>query len=167
MPLPHSTVSTMKRTFLIILAGLTFCAMLETPVFAQGGSQQFAFGGGYWTMGGADDQDGTIDTSGFYASGSMVSKEYYLEFDWSFEDPSFYALAADYIYPFDQSAGMFGGSTFLGAGYTYFSSDVFETEKGFNVLGGVYLGETLIGTVRYDFLGSDQELLTFGVTYMF
>jgi len=147
--------------------GLVLFGIMGTPAWAQGMTENFAFGGGYWSMPGVDTSAGTIDDSGFFASVTMVSTNYYMEFDYSFEDPEFYALAADYIYPLDQSSGMFGGSMFLGVGYTYFSSDVLENESGLNLLAGTSLGDMLTGTVRYDYLGSDQELLTFGVTYTF
>ena len=158
---------TMKRLLLIATAGLALFILMGTPVSAQGMTENFAFGGGYWTMPNLETDSGAIDSSGYYASISMISDTYYMEFDYSFEDPEFYCLAASYIYPIDQSAGMFGGSTFLGGGYTYFSSDTLESESGLNIIAGANLSQGLMGIIRYDFLASDQELLTFGVTYTF
>lgn len=158
---------TMKKILLIATAGLVLFGLIGTPVSAQGMTESYSIGGGYWSMPNLDTDSGAIDSSGYYASISMLSSNYYMEFDYSFEDPEFFCLAADYIYPIDQSAGMFGGSTFLGGGYTYFSSDDIGNESGLNILAGASLSQGLMGVIRYDFLGSDQELLTFGVTYSF
>ncbi len=154
-----------KRYSIIVLAGMALFMFLTVPASAQ--QQSWAFGGGYWSLPNVDSHEGAIDTSGFYASGVMRSVNYILEFDYSIGDTKFYALAADYIYPLGASDNYFGTNSFIGAGYTYFSADELENESGLNVMLGANFGDALTGSARYDWLGSDQELLTFGVTYSF
>ena len=136
----------------------------SVPAFAQE-QQQWSIGGGYWTLPDVDTNDGAIDTSGMYASVTMRSINYLLELDYSLDDPSFYALAADYIYPLSQDQNYFGGQAFIGIGWTYFSADDLENESGFNLLLGASFSDALSGTIRYDYLGSDQEMMTIGVSY--
>jgi hypothetical protein len=102
-----------------------------------------------------------------YACVVMRSMSYMLELDYAIDDPGFLALAADYLYPLNQQGMYFGGTGYIGLGYTYFSADELDNESGFNAIVGAALGESLFGTIRYDFLGSDEELLTIGVSYSF
>jgi hypothetical protein len=148
-----------------IITGLFLSVLLfgfTTPVAAQ--DDAWSLGGGYWTL---PNYEGTGDTSGFYASAIMRSPTYMLELDYGVSDPGFMALAADYLYPLTDGTGGFGGAGFIGVGYTYFSADDLNNVDGFNILAAADLGDSLFGTVRYDFLGSDQELITFGVSYSF
>ena len=134
-----------------------------SPANAQG--QQWSLGGGYWTLPNVDSD--TIATSGMYAAARMLSYEYMLEFDYSIDDPSFYALVADYLYPLNEMGTLVGGNGYIGVGYTYLSSDELENQNGMNILACASLGDALFASVRYDFLGDDQELFTIGATYSF
>lgn len=136
------------------------------PVSAQE-QEQWSIGGGYWTIPDVDTNEGALDTSGMFASVAMRSINYFIELDYSLQDPSFYVLAADYIYPLSQDQNYFGGQAFLGFGWTYFSADDLENESGFNLLLSTTFSDALNGTIRYDFLGSDQEMMTIGVSYSF
>jgi len=155
-----------KRYSILALVCMALILGLSVPAWAQE-QEAWSMGGGYWTLPNVDDQDGAISTSGMYACAIMHSTEYQVEFDYAFGDTKFYALAADYLYPLTEGADYFGGSAFLGAGYTYFSADDLDNQSGFNVLLGAAVGDKLSGTLRYDFLGSDQELFALGVSYSF
>ncbi len=152
-----------KRLTILILAGLITFAGLSLPAAAQ--QEGWSIGGGYWTL--PNVEDGVVDTSGIFACAVMRSPEYMLEVDYANDDPGFLALAADYLYPLGPQGNYFGGSGAIGIGYTYFSADDLENESGVNVIGVAEVGNSLFGTIRYDFLGSDQELLTIGITYSF
>jgi hypothetical protein len=56
---------------------------------------------------------------------------------------------------------------YLGLGYTYFSCADLDKTSGFNVMLGADFGSGLVGDARYNFLGSDEELMTFGLSYLF
>lgn len=152
-----------KRYSILFLVAFIAIATHALPAAAQG--ESWSVGGGYWTLPNVD--DGIVDTNGMYASVAMRSMDYMLELDYSIEDPGFLALAADYLYPLNRQGTYFGGSGYIGLGYTYFSADELENESGFNVIAGAEFGDSLFGTIRYDFLGSDQELFTIGVSYSF
>jgi len=154
-----------KRYYTVMLAGLMMFAFLSLPVQAQ--TESWSIGGGYWTLPNYDSGEVSVDTSGFYASVAMRAESYLLEFDYAIDDPGFYALATDYIYPLSGGESYFGGSSFVGAGYTYFSADELDNAQGFNVVLGAELSQGLAGAIRYDFLDGDQELFTIGVTYSF
>jgi hypothetical protein len=152
-----------KRYAILLLAGTIVYAWLALPSAAQ--EESWSFGGGWWSLPNVGDSD--VDTSGMYASAAIDTLSYRLELDYAIGEPNFLALAADYLYPLNAGAGYFGGSGFVGLGYTYFSADDLENESGFNVIGGAAVGESLRGTIRYDFLGSDEELFTIGLSYSF
>jgi hypothetical protein len=154
----------LKRCILIsILMILVLCAFVH-PASAQG--ESWSLGGGYFTLPNVDTQDGTIKSSGIYACAQMRSPTYVLEADYGIDDPGFLVIAADYLYPL--SAGeSYGGKSFVGAGYTYFSSDTLDNEQGMNLIAGMEFGSGLQGSLRYDFLGGDQEMITVGITYVF
>ncbi len=154
-----------KRYYTVTLAGLMLFAFLSLPAQAQSGS--WSVGGGYWTLPNFDSGEVSVDTSGFYASVAMHAESYLLELDYAVGGTGFYALAADYIYPLSAGDSYFGGSSFVGAGYTYFSADDLPNAQGFNVVLGADLSSGLAGTVRYDLLEGDQEMFTIGVTYSF
>jgi hypothetical protein len=154
----------LKRCILIsILTALVIGAFVQ-PASAQG--ESWSVGGGYFTLPNVDTQDGTIKSSGMYACAQMRSPTYVMEVDYGIDDPGFLVVAADYLYPLSASES-YGGSSFLGAGYTYFSSDTLDNQQGFNVMAGMEFGTGLQGSIRYDFLGGDQEMVTVGITYMF
>lgn len=160
-----------KNIILCVVAAVAL--FIAIPASAQNygqtaqSQQIWSVGGGYWTLPNVDDNGGAIDSSGVYASVSLRSINYLLEFDYSIQDTGFYVLSADYLYPLSQDQNYFGGSAFIGAGYTYFAADDLENESGFNILVGSAFSENFQGTIRYDFLGSEQELITFGVQYSF
>ena len=154
-----------KRLAIVSLAGLLLFINLALPTAAQ--QEGWSVGGGYWTLPNVDDQDGAIDTSGMFACAVMRSPAYMLELDYSIGDPGFLALAADYLYPLGSEGNYFGGSGYIGVGYTYFSADDLSNESGFNVMAGAEVGDSFLGTIRYDFLGSGQELFTISITYSF
>ncbi len=151
-----------NRTITITCVSLLLFGSLALPVSAQG--ESWSVGGGYWSLPGVS---GTKDTSGFYASAIIRSAVYLMEIDYAIDDPGFLALSADYLYPLDMGGSYTGGVGYLGAGYTYFSCDDLSNESGFNAMLGADFGQSLFGTIRYAFLGSDQELITIGVTYTF
>lgn len=146
----------------ITIIAVLFCGTLASPALAQ--TESWSVGGGYFTL---PNFDGDADDSGMYACAVMRSSQYMLEIDYSIDSPGFLILAADYLYPLSEGDSYFGGSAYIGAGYTYFSADDIDNVSGFNALIGADLGNGLMGTVRYDFLGSDQELFTIGITYSF
>jgi len=152
-----------KRFAIISLAAMIVSAWLAVPSAAQ--EESWSFGGGYWSLPNVEGAD--VDTNGIYASAAISTMSYRLELDYAIGDPGFLALAADYLYPLDGGAGYFGGSGFIGLGYTYFSADDLDNESGFNVIAGAAVGESFQGSIRYDFLGSDQELFTIGLSYSF
>ncbi|MCX6645139.1 MAG: hypothetical protein NTY09_02085 [bacterium] len=162
--------------FAVMTAAITLFTAI--PAFAQtydqgyGQSQSqsqqiWALGGGYFSLPNVDSKNGKIDTSGIYASASMRSTNYLLEFEYSLQDAGFYALAADYLYPLSQEENYFGGSAFIGAGYTYLAADEMNNANGFNLLVGAVFSDKFLGTIRYDLLGNDEDLMTFGVSYSF
>ena len=153
----------LKRLSMLTLAAVIISSGLALPAAAQG--ESWSVGGGYWTLPNVDSS--ISDTNGMYACVVMRSMTYMLELDYAIDDPGFLALAADYIYPLNQQGTYFGGAGYIGLGYTYFSADELDNESGINAVVGAGLGENLFGTIRYDFLGSDQELFTIGVTYSF
>lgn len=146
---------------------ISLIVILFTALPASAQTEAWAVGGGYWTMPNVDDSGGTIDTAGMFVSVNMRSMNYMIELDYSLDDPGFMGIAADYLYPLSQEQNYFGGSAFVGAGYTYFSADDLENESGFNLLVGTSFSENFLGTIRYDFLGSDQEIIVFGISYSF
>jgi hypothetical protein len=162
----------MKRTFILSAISFILIGVFAVPAFAQiqttsQSKQIWAVGVGYVTLPSADDKDGTIDTAGEYASVQMISSNYLMEGDYGFNGPKFIAVAADYLYPV--SSGEAGGmnGAFVGAGYTYFSSDDLGKNQGLNVIAGIQVGENLVGTLRYDFPGSDSSMITVGFSYAF
>jgi len=154
----------MLRVF--ALGGLILGVFLSyaLPSYAQG--EVVSVGGGWWSMPNVDDQEGTIDTSGPYLSLISRSVNYLLEVDYGVSDTNFLAFVGTYLYPLSMDRQSVT-STFVGAGYTYFLSDELEDEKGLNVLIGAEFGANFTGIIRYDFLGSDQEMITFGLSYTF
>jgi hypothetical protein len=153
----------LKRFSILALAALVPALGLALPAAAQ--QESWSVGGGYWTLPNVSVEG--VDSNGMYACVVMRSMSYMLELDYAIDDPGFLALAADYLYPLNQQGMYFGGTGYIGLGYTYFSADELDNESGFNAIVGAALGESLFGTIRYDFLGSDEELLTIGVSYSF
>jgi len=156
-----------KRYTIAIIAILL---LISTPAFAKSSKQElWSMGGGYWTLPNAaskDSKGNTLETSGFYGSLSMRSATYLLEGNYSITGSKIFAVAADYLYPVGQGSGQFS-DTFIGVGYTYFTSEEFDNEKGFNVIGGTTFGDNIVGEIRYDFLGGSQEMFTIGLMYSF
>jgi hypothetical protein len=158
----------MIRTVILVFVSIMILAFIALPASAQTGTEgTWSLGGGYWTLPNLDDEDNDINSAGFFASATMRSINYLLEVDYSMQDTGFLGLAADYIYPLSQDQNYFGGSAFVGAGYTYFSADNLSNESGFNAILGATFSDKFLGTIRYDILGNSQELLTFGVSYAF
>jgi len=153
----------LKRILTLTLVAIIISIGLALPAAAQG--ESWSVGGGYWTLPNVDSE--FTGTNGMYACVVMRSMTYMLELDYAIDDPGFLALAADYLYPLNQAGTYFGGAGYIGLGYTYFSADELDNESGINAVVGAGLGDSLFGTIRYDFLGSDQELFTIGVTYSF
>jgi hypothetical protein len=153
----------LKRFSVLTIAGMILIFSLAFPASAE--NENWAVGAGYWNLPNLSVED--VGSSGIFASVQMKSSNYLVEFDYSLQDPTFYALAGDYLYPISGEETGFGGSGYIGAGYTYFSCDDLSNESGFNILAGADFGNSLFGSVRYDMLGSDSELLTIGITYSF
>jgi hypothetical protein len=157
----------LKRYIFIVFS---IFLLMASPSFARSssssGSESWTVGGGYWTMPNVDDDEGKLDTSGFYGSLAMKSTNYMIEGDYALTGSKFICISADYIYPLGQdTAGL--SNTFIGAGYTYFAGDDFDNAKGFNAVAGASFGNSMAGQIRYDFLGNSQEMFTLGVTYAF
>jgi len=161
---PRVRSDMINRYILFTLLGILITACFALPANAQ--TETWSVGGGYWTMPNLEGE--SVDSSGFYGAAVMRSMQYMLELDYAIDDPGFLVLAADYLYPLSSGAtGSFGGNGYIGAGYTYFSADDLENESGFNIIAAAELGNSLFGSIRYDFLGNDQEMITFSVTYSF
>ena len=154
-----------KRLTLLLVIGFMLAGAMATPASAQQ-TETWALGGGYFTLPNVDTGETSIDTSGMYASAQMRSPTYLLELDYSIGDPGFLALAADYLYPVSASESSMGGA-YIGAGYTYFSCDDLDNGQGINIVVGSDFSSGLAGQIRYDMLGSDEEMWTFGLTYSF
>ena len=129
-------------------------------------NQSWSVGAGYFTLPKINDKSGKLSRSGPYASIAMRSSDYLLEGDYALGDSKFVALAVDYLYSMTASQGAANG-TYVGAGYTYFSSTTFKNAKGFNLIAGMNFSSKLNGNIRYDMLNSNHELLTAGISYLF
>jgi hypothetical protein len=151
-----------KRFVLIAIAGGLLFGLLAAPASAQ--NESWSLGAGYFTL---PNVSGDVDDSGLYGCVAMMAENYRVEFDYGFDSPNITILSADYLYPLSQEENYLGGNAYIGAGYTYFSADELDSESGFNVLVGANFSGGLMGTIRYDILGSDQETFTIGVTYSF
>jgi hypothetical protein len=153
----------MSRRLLILIVTALIVACWAVPASAQ--NESWSMGGGYFTLPQIDDNSGKLDTSGFYTSLQMRSTSYVIEADYALGGSKFFAIAADYLYPLSQGEGVKG--SFVGTGYTYFSSDTFDNAQGFNAIAGMEFSQGLVGTLRYDFLSSDHQMFTAGVFYTF
>jgi hypothetical protein len=167
-----------KKLMLLVAASVVITLIAAIPAFAQDYGQDYGqsnnqsnqiwdLGAGYFTLPNVDNNGGDFDTSGLFISASMRSTNYLLELDYSLKKTGFVAIAADYIYPLSQQENYFGGSAFVGAGYTYLAADEMGNASGFNLLVGAVFSENFVGKIRYDLLGDDEEMLTFGVAYSF
>ncbi|HEX9746300.1 MAG TPA: hypothetical protein VGB30_12815 [bacterium] len=159
-----------KRFSMLTIAAIIAFGISGLPAYAQYGGNPmdmgtFSLGGGWWSM--PDAGDG-IDNSGLYVAGQYRAEQYMLEFDISMADTQFYALAADYLYSLAEGGySMASGAVYIGAGYTYFSSDDLDNESGLNAILAAEVGDQLFGSIRYDWLGGDQDMFTLGITYSF
>ena len=157
-----------KRYLVLAVICATVFAGGALPAFAQDWT---SVGGGYWTLpnyaGKEGEEEVAVGTEGIFASLAAYSNQAYFEIDYAIEEPNFFALAFDYLYPMGKETRRGGESAYLGMGYTYFYCKDVGNESGINVMIAADMGDELFAALRYDFLGSDKELFTVGLTYKF
>lgn len=124
----------------------------------------WGFGGGYWMMPNLDEDEVKVPTSGAYTCVQVMSENYIIEIDYALDEPNSLAIAIDYLYAFGGQGSK--GGPFIGLGYTYFTAKELDNKSSFNVMLGSTFGDSILGIARYDILGSNQELLTIGLTYL-
>jgi hypothetical protein len=111
--------------------------------------------------------DTSGDESGFYTLARLMISQFELELDYGLSDSDFLLGSANYLYYVPTAEQFTQTAVALGAGYTF----ILEEGKfdygngGFNVLGQVQIADTISAQIRYDFLGGESDILTFGLSY--
>ncbi len=158
-----------NRTAVLSLPAVAMFIFLSAPASAQGlpGASRADIGRLSTGIGFYEAPDGAISDSGFYALARLEVSSFKFEIDYALDDPNFFLGAIDYLYYIPTSEGITQTAVAFGAGYTFMNSDAaFDSSKsGLNVLGQVRIADTIEAQVRYDFLGGNSNLFTFGMSY--
>ena len=104
--------------------------------------------------------------SGIYGLARYEMSSLEFELDYGL-DESFFLLCADYLYFIPTAEGVTQTSIALGGGVTFINDDpsADDSQFGPNFLGKIQFMDNYAFQVRYDLLGDDSDLWTFGISY--
>jgi len=162
--LPHTSN---RYVVTIVILWLALC----TPADAQGLGLLTGDSLGRFSMGLGAYQapNEAISDSGVYTFARYEISNFEFEIDYGFSDHEFFLGAADYLYQIPTASGITQTDVALGGGVTFINNDpsLDKARFGPNILGQVRFADTMAVQLRYDFLGDDANLWTFGLSYSF
>ena len=148
---------------------LVFFALAEPAtagigLMPGGDTGRFSVGSGAYQA-----PDDAISDSGVYSFARYEISQFEFEIDYGLSDQGFFLGAVDYLYSIPTAEGVTRAEVALGGGLTFVNDDpVLDSSKlGANFLGQVRFLDTFAVQLRYDLLGEDANLWTFGFSYSF
>jgi hypothetical protein len=145
---------------LLIFAPGSYAALI--PGLGGLGSGGFSFGLGAYQAPNDADSD-----SGMFALARLQTEGLQFELDYGLTNQDFLLGAADYLYSIPTAEGITQTSIALGGGATFVLNDPGsgDTEIGPNALAQIKFMGSYSVQLRYDLLGGNGSLWTFGLSY--
>ena len=161
------------RLIVLPVLGISVLLLLAAPAMGQnfdlglmpgGDMGRFSIGAGAYQA-----PNDAISDSGLYGLVRYEIDQFEFEIDYGLTDQQFFLGAADYLFNIPTAEGVTQTAVAIGGGLTFVNNDpVLDDSKiGPNLLAQVRFMDTLAVQLRYDWLGEDASLWTFGLSYSF